>query len=191
MPNTKKIEKECIDFVNQCLCLQQQENLSIEESVERLYMTTMPQIPNNEQKKELLLKAFYKIYYTMSLAEEESVPFFVEEVEFLSSISKPSIKQLFYLLFFYKKNHEHHSGWIRFNFDEVIAPISNFKTKHKFKREDLQELVPFGFEMRSIGSKAAIPCFKLPDLETMGEIAFEVNMHTIGQKWEEYINVAN
>lgn len=191
MPNTKKIEKEYIDFVNQCLQIQQQENLSIEESVEKLYMNTIPQIPNTEQKKELLIDAFRKISYTLSLCDESSVPFLVEEVEFLTSIQKSSIKQLFYLLFFYKKNHEHHSGWIRFNFDEVIAPMSNFKTKHKFKREDLQELVPFGFEMRSIGSKAAIPCFKLPDLETTGEIAFEVNMHTIGQKWEEYINVTN
>lgn len=193
MKTTKKIEKDYLEFFDACLYyMKNTEETSIEEVVDKVYKNYIPSLPSGEYKKQILCDAFKKFYFTLSLTESEDpkVSFTSAEVKFLRGISKKEIKELFYLLFFYKKQHEHPSGWIRFDFEEVVRPASQWIVRTKYKREDMSALVEYGFEMRSIGSKAAIPCFKLPDIED-SENMFEVGYLDLEQKWGEYINATN
>lgn len=98
------------------------------------------------------------------------------EVDFLCKVGqKNRIKELFYSVIIYEKLHPHESGWIKFDIDELADIAFYGNSKRDIRQEDFYPLVQYGLDMRVVGSKEAIPCYKLPDMfdENKQDVVYE------------------
>lgn len=119
-------------------------------------------MPSGAYKEEILLKLL-KDAKKPQIFCASCIKIYQKEVDFLCNLPKKKlIKELFYTLIIWNKLNPHPSGWIHFEFEEILRILFTEKEISTIKRDAFSKLIELGLEFRVIGSKEAIPCFKLP-----------------------------
>lgn len=153
--------KEKID--NELKNIAAQKALKPEITPEELSNNFLTEAPNAAYKVNILNVLREKNEEKQKDPKNVSVCLFPKEIAYLTAIKDPFIKELFYSLILYQKINPHESNWIHFDFQNILRMIYSEKELEKIKREDFSKLVPYGLDFRVVGSKTAIPCYKLPD----------------------------
>lgn len=178
MSKNLKIDSEVADFIIKALSFESG-GLTDEQVVEELADTVCPSFPNGEYKKKLL----YRFLYDFRRAQEEYVHFddvriTRKEFEWLAKVKKIKTRKQLFCLIVWKKLHNHPSGWIRLDKEEIFSLLF---TPNEIRQMNLD---PYGYtdcfggysELRVIGSKNPIVCYRLPEeIESQSEVWISFN----------------
>ena len=144
----------------------------IAEFIQNNYDNYFTNLPSGEYKQELLRKVVENKADFINNNQDSKVGFSQTEVEILKNIKPQQTKRLIYCLMCQAKFNPHEGGWIRLDWPKCLKYGFNQKEILKLRLENLQVCVEYGMEMRVIGSKNPIVCFKIPLCE--GPVVIEV-----------------
>lgn len=172
MPKDPKIDAEVHEFIVKALS-SENEGKTDEQIVEELWETSCPSFPKGAYKKRLLMR----FLSDFRRAQEEYVPFgdvaiTQKEHEWLSKVKKVRTRKQLLCLIVWKKLHNHPSGWIKFDSEEIFSLLFSKKEYKQMQSEPRAYVDCFSnySELRVIGSKNPIVCFSLPkELEEESE----------------------
>lgn len=169
MKTDLKYERELIKTKK--IIFEQVNSKTKEEIIDFLYDNVFLFMPKGEYKKKLLLDIFEK-----SFEEKENnlIHFTLNEINFLKSLESDRNRKMFFCLIVWKKILHETRDFVEFNFDEIFSIAFERNQLSGLKREHLSHLVKYGLDFRSVGSKSAKPCYKLPDFGD-SELYTEVN----------------
>lgn len=94
------------------------------------------------------------------LGSFDDVILYETEIKYLKSISDEIIRKILYLSLIVSKWNNHPSGWIRYDRD-FLFDFWNLKYAEKDKNTIMQQCCQQGMDLRVIGSKLPIICFKI------------------------------
>lgn len=165
MSKDSKIDAEVQEFIVKALS-SKNEGKTDEQIVEELWETSCPSFPKGAYKKKLLMR----FLSDFRRAQEEYVPFgdiviTQKEHEWLSKVKKVRTRKQLLCLIVWKKLHNHPSGWIRFDGEEIFSLLFSKKEYKQMESEPRAYVDCFSnySELRVIGSKNPIVCFSLPN----------------------------
>lgn len=136
---------------------------------------SMPSLPNGAYKEKVLCKILDNYENQISMPSK-TITFYSKEIEFLKSIEDLQIKESFYCLLLWTKINYHSSGYINLDLQgiyDLFPSIKGISDKERANRFKL--CYDYGFiDMRVIGKKEPIPCFKLMKYFGEGEAIYEI-----------------
>ena len=92
--------------------------------------------------------------------ESDSVEIYESEISHLKSVENADVRKILYLLLIIAKWSNHSSGWIRYD-KKYLFNFWGFKYKDTEKTKVINECCKNGLDLRVVGSKNPIICFKL------------------------------
>lgn len=91
---------------------------------------------------------------------EKSVFLYKTEIDYLKNISSDNVRKILFLLLIISKWSNHSSGWIRYN-KKYLFDFWGIKCKEDDKTKIMNECCQNGLDLRVVGSKSSIVCFKV------------------------------
>lgn len=138
------------------------------------YKDFLPSYPEGEYKK-ILIKRVFETAQVDKAASIEEYDWFETEETFLSSFEDKTLRRVMFALMLWAKEHPHEGGWIDFDLWNIFIRFFTAKEVDEIKHSDtLQKLIPYGFDMRVVGSKNPTVCFQI-SVEKGGEIIGKVS----------------
>lgn len=104
----------------------------------------------------------------------EGLPFYEGELEHLNQINNSWTRKILFILLVVSKFSDHPSGWIRYS-REGLFKFWHFNKNEKTKQEIMKDCCNNGLELRVIGSKCPMTCFKLDFREYSGFPIFSIH----------------
>ena len=142
------------------------------------YKDFLPSYPEGEYKK-ILLKRVFETAHIVKDPSTMEYDWSETEEAFLNSIEDKLCRRAMFAFMLWAKEHPHEGGWIEYDFWNIMIRFFTAKEIDRIQHSRfLQSLVPYGFDMRVVGSKNPIVCFQIPVLDE-GEIIGKVS----GKKW--------
>lgn len=92
--------------------------------------------------------------------DNASVFLYQSEIDYLKNISDETVRKILFLLLVISKWSNHSSGWIRYD-KKYLFDFWKIKCKENEKTKIMNECCRNGLELRVIGSKSPIICFKV------------------------------
>ena len=162
------IDKETAKLVN---CINQLENDAVDQSYESIddkiravQDKVFEHIPCGEYKVEMLKQMLINESAEYANAFK-TIDILAGEIEILRSMKTIECKRLYFSLLIHSKLYPHETNWIAFNKDAVIRTVFDETIVEYSKHENFSELIKYGLDFRVIGSKSAIPCYRMPDVK--------------------------
>lgn len=186
--SSDKFEIEAQQFIDGAIDML--EFCSEEEIINTFWVDALPSLPKGEYKRDVMLKLLHDYKVKMEAGELRGplITFYKEEVKYMRSMeASDKIRFLYLVLTTLYKEKPHPSGFSRFDDHFALKKASKLGSFGPFCPLDLKNLIFTGFEMRVIGSKQPILCFKLPHAKFEGEIAFQCYEDELLDKFKEYI----
>ena len=138
------------------------------------YKSLLPSYPEGEYKK-ILMKRVFETAQVDKLASIEEYDWSETEETFLNSLEDKTLRRVMFALMLWTKEHPHEGGWIDFDLWNIFIRFFTAKEVDEIKHSDtLQKLIPYGFDMRVVGSKNPTVCFQI-SVEEGGEIIGKVS----------------
>lgn len=164
MARDQKIDAEVREFLVKALSMQNEDKTD-DQIIEELCDMVCPSFPKGEYKKKLL----GKFLSDFKRAQEEYVPFDEititrKEFEWLADIKSIRTRKQVLCLIVWKKLHNHPSGWIKFNKEDIFSLLFSQKEFKQMEADRKAYIDCFNnySELRVIGSKNPIVCYSLP-----------------------------
>lgn len=162
------------------------------EIAEALGDTALPMLPRGQYKTKVLVRLIERNRERKQKAMDGAlqVPFFIEEVELMKSIEDINTRKLLYALLIQRKLNPHDSGYIKLDSDNTIARVFDYSGYKKIGSKNYLDLISHGLDLRVIGAKNPMICFKLYDIPTDGIVSFICDIDNAKECFERYLSNA-
>ena len=117
----------------------------------------------------------------------DSLTVYKSEVESLLKIQDSEVRKLMYCFLVYSKMNNHSSGWIRYDKD-IIFKLGGFSIN--IGNKYISECCKNGLELRVIGTKHPLVCFRIGIKKIDGEQYFTLEkISDVMDKYKEFIGM--